>query len=158
MKRRHFLAFASIFAPRWARAQEMAPAIRELAKVVLPSKIDAAKAADGFVKWVRDYKPGAEVASGYGNPRSQVVGPNPSVNYGEQLRALGSPVSRGAVEAALATFDRIPPRPNGKHVAADLLAWFYGSAEGEDFLYGLAIKREECRGLANSAQRPSRLT
>ena len=54
--------------------------------------------------------------------------------------------------------DRIPQRPNGKHVAADLLSFFYGSSEGEDFLYGVAIRRDDCRGLADSAQRPARLT
>src|SRR4051794_14367821 len=131
MKRRNFLAIAAMFAPRWARAQEMAPAIRELAKIVLPSKVDAEKIANGFVKWIRDYEAGAEIASGYGNPRTQVVAANPSANYAEQLRALGSPITRTAVEAALVSFDRIPQRPNGKHIAADLLAWFYGSADGE---------------------------
>jgi hypothetical protein len=158
MRRRSFFAIAAVFAPRWARAQELAPSIRELARIVLPSKVDSAKAADGFVKWIRGYKAGAEIASGYGNPRTQVIPANPSTNYGEQLRALGSPMTRGAVEAALASFERIPPRPNGKHVAADLLAWFYGSAEGEDTLYGVAIKRDDCRGLKNSSERPARLT
>jgi len=124
MKRRHFLAIAAMFAPRWARAQELAPSIRELAKIVLPAKVDAQKIADGFTRWIRDYKAGAEVSSGYGNPRTQTVAANPSANYGDQLQALGSPITRAAVEAALAPFDRIPARPNGKHIAADLLAWF----------------------------------
>jgi len=158
MKRRHFLAVAALFAPRWARAQELSPAIHDLAKIVLPTKVDANKAAGNFVQWIREYKPGAEISSGYGNPRTQVVGANPSANYADHLRALGSPITRASVEAALAQFDRIPPRPNGRHVAADLLAHFYSSAEGEDFLYGVAIKRDDCRGLANSGDRPARLT
>jgi hypothetical protein len=157
MKRRNFLAVAALFAPRWARAQEIAPSIRELAKIVLPSNVDTQKIAASFVQWIRDYKPGAEISSGYGNPRTQVVGPNPSAHYAEHLQALGSPITRTAVEAALAQFDRIPQRPNGKHVAADLLAHFYGSADGEDFLYGVAIKRDDCRGLNTSTQRPPRL-
>ena len=41
---------------------------------------------------------------------------------------------------------------------ADLLAFFYNSAEGEDFLYGVAIKRDDCRGLEHSTDRPARLT
>src|SRR5262245_29253879 len=135
MRRRNFLAIAAVFAPRWARAQELAPGIREHARIVLPSKVDSQKVADSFTKWIREYKAGAEIASGYGNPRTQVMAPNPSASYAEQLRALGSPITRAAVEAVLASFDRIPQRPNGKHVAADLLAWFYGSADGEDFLY-----------------------
>jgi hypothetical protein len=158
MKRRNFLAVAALFAPRWARAQELAPSIRELTKIVLPAKVDQDKIATGFIQWIRDYKPGAEVSSGYGNPRTQVIGPNPSANYGEQLRSLGSPITRAAVESALAQFDRIPQRPNGKHVAADLLAYFYNSADGEDFLYGVAIKRDDCRGLNTSGERPARLT
>ena len=158
MKRRHFLTIAAIFAPRWARAQEVSPAIHDLAKVVLPTKVDSKKVADDFVKWIREYRAGAEVASGYGNPRTQSLPANPSVNYAEQLRALGSPITRAAVETALASFDRLPQRPNGKHVAADLLAFFYNSADGEDFLYGVAIKRDDCRGLGNSTDRPARLT
>src|SRR6201995_1510929 len=101
MKRRNFFAMAAMFAPRWARAQEIAPAINELAKIVLPAKVDSQKVADGFLKWVRDYKPGAEIASGYGNPRTQAVGANPSTHYAEQLAALGSPITRTALEAAL---------------------------------------------------------
>jgi len=157
MKRRNFLAVAAMFAPRWARAQEVGPGIRELAKIVLPAKV-AEKTADQFIQWVRDYKPGAEIASGYGNPRTQVTPASPSTHYAEQLRALGSPMTRASVEAALAPFDRIPQRPNGRHVAADLLAFFYNSADGEDYLYGLAIKRDDCRGLGNSMERPARLT
>jgi hypothetical protein len=158
MNRRNFFAIAAVFAPRWARAQELAPSIRELAKIVLPAKVDQEKIATGFIQWIRDYKAGAEISSGYGNPRTQVIGANPSANYAEQLKALGSPITRAAVESALSTFDRIPPRPNGKHVAADLLAYFYNSADGEDFLYGVAIKRDDCRGLSNSGERPARLT
>lgn len=158
MKRRHFFAGAALFAPRWARAQELAPSIHELAKIVLPSKVDAVKVADGFIRWIREYKPGAEVSSGYGHPREQVTAANPSAHYAEQLQLLGSPITRAAVELALAQFDRVPPRPNGRHIAADLLAYFYSSSDGEDFLYGVAIKRDDCRGLASSGDRPSRLT
>jgi hypothetical protein len=94
-----------------------------------------------------------------------VIGPNPSTHYAEQLNQLAlanldAPAKRAAIEKALedARIDRIPQRPNGKHVAADLLAYFYGSAEGEDFLYGAAIKRDDCRGLGDSGKRPPRLT
>ena len=158
MRRRNFLAVAAIFAPRWARAQELAPSIHELARIVLPSKVDANKIADEFIKWIREYKAGAEIASGYGNPRTQVMPENPSAHYSEHLAALGSPITRSAVEKALAQMDRIPQRPNGRHIAADLLSFFYNSAGGEDFLYGLAIQRDDCRGLANSTERPARLT
>jgi hypothetical protein len=77
--------------------------------------------------WFREYKAGAQVSSGYGHPRTQVTGAKPSAHYAEQVIALGSPITREAVEKALedAKIDRVPQRPNGKHVAADLLAYFY---------------------------------
>jgi hypothetical protein len=172
MKRRNFVqrmfaATAAVFAPRWARAQElskeMTPAMRELAAVVLPATLGRTrtdKIAADFLQWIRDYKPGAEISSGYGNPRTQVVGPSPAAHYQEQLQALGSPVTREAVEKALAEakLDRMPQRPNGRHVAADLIAFFYNSPDGEDLLYNAAIKRDDCRGLNTSGQRPAKVT
>ncbi len=110
-------------------------------------------------------RPAREISFRLRIPRTQVIGPNPSTHYAEQMNALdlaklGPAAKRTAVEKALeaAKIDRIPQRPNGKHVAADLLAYFYGSADGEDFLYGVAIKRDDCRGLADSGKRPARLT
>jgi hypothetical protein len=155
-----FSGMVALLGTRRMRAQEIAPGIRELAVVVLPSSVNRPKIADDFIVWVRDYKEGAQVASGYGHPRTQVKGPNPGVKYAEQLRALGSPITRESVSKALeeAKIDRIPQQPNGKHVAADLLAHFYSSSDGEDFLYGAAIKRDDCRGLADSGKRPAKLT
>jgi hypothetical protein len=140
----------------------------ELASVVLPASLGRSRTdeiADNFVRWFRGYKAGAEVSSGYGFPRAQLTGPLPSTHYADQLRQLAltrldAASKRAAVEKALdaAKIDRIPQRPNGKHVASDLLAYFYGSADGEDFLYGVAIKRDDCRGLADSNKRPARLS
>ncbi len=147
-----------------ARSEEF----HDLASVILPASLGRSrtdKIADDFVKWFRAYKAGAEVSSGYGFPRAQVTGPHPSTRYNEQLTELDLAkldvaAKRVAVERALdaARIDRIPQRPNGKHVAADLLAYFYGSPDGEDILYGVAIKRDDCRGLANSGKRPDRLS
>jgi hypothetical protein len=141
---------------------------RELESVVLPASLGRSRTdgiADNFVRWFRDYKAGAEVSSGYGFPRTQLIGPNPSTHYAAQLTdldltRLDASAKRAAVEKALeaAKLDRIPQRPNGRHVAADPLAYFYSSADGEDFLYGVAIKRDDCRGLADSEKRPPRLT
>ncbi len=169
MQRRSFFqailaGVAALFGARRAKAQAVnGEQLHELAAVVLPSSLGrerTAKVADGFAKWLREYKPGAQISSGYGHPRTQVIGPNPSTHYPEQLQALGSPITREAVEKALADagIDRIPQRPNGKHVAADLLAYFYGSSDGEDFLYGAAIKREDCRGLGDSGKRPAKIS
>ncbi len=168
MKRRNFLERASlaviaVLSPRRARAQQMEEPMRQLAAVVLPASLGRSRtdriAAD-FVFWIRDYKTGAQIGSGYGHPRTQVTGPDPSARYVQQLSALGSPIAREAVEKALAEagIDRIPPRPNGRHVASDLMAFFFNSAAGEDLLYNAQIKRDDCRGLGNSGKRPEKVT
>jgi len=170
MERRGFFkrTFSGLLALAGLKAQPGVEEFRDLAGVVLPASLGRARTdriADDFVAWLRDYQAGAEIASGYGNPRTQVIPPNPSTHYAEQLTRLDlarldAAAKRIAVEKALeeAKIDRIPQRPNGRHVAADVLAFFYGSADGEDFLYGVAIKRDDCRGLADSGKRPARLT
>ena len=164
--KRIFWGVAALVAPRWARAQSLPSEaqMRELAEVILPASLGKAridKVAADFLAWLRDYKPGAAMPSGYGFPRTQVVAPNPATHYAEQLAqlhlaSLDAAGKRAAVEKALeeAKVDRIPPRPNGQHVSSDLIAFFYGSSEGEDFLYGVQIRRDDCRGLASSGQRP----
>jgi hypothetical protein len=170
--------------PRWARAQrgpftgQSASTLRDAADTVLPQSlgphgIDAA--VTEFTQWLRSYKAGAEMSAGYGFTRIQVVPPDPSAHYVEQLDQLEAAArSRGAlsfarldlagrrelVQAALAAskVDAIPRRPGGQHVVADLLAHFYFiSSDGHDFLYDAAIKRDECRGLPSSGQRPAPL-
>jgi hypothetical protein len=94
---------------------------RELESVVLPASLGRSRTdgiADNFVRWFRDYKPGAEVSSGYGFPRTQLIGPNPSTHYAAQLTdldltRLDASAKRAAVEKALeaAKIDRIPPTP-----------------------------------------------
>ena len=170
MQRRGFFqrTFSALLALTGLKAQSTPSQFRDLAGVVLPTSLGRArkdKIADDFASWLRDYKPGAEIASGYGNPRTQVIGANPETHYAEQLNQLGlgkldAAQKRAAVEKALADakMDRIPQRPNGRHVASDLLAFFYNSADGEDFLYGVAIRRDDCRGLANSAKRPEKVS
>jgi hypothetical protein len=173
MNRRRFVQWLSTL-PVWSlfgkralaqkgrlSADELAT-LREVARVVLPSTLaksrtDAVSA--GFVEWFSAYRPGAEMSTGYGDPRVQSLPGNPSAQYARQLNdlALKSRARRReSIEAALeeAKVDRIPPRPNGKHVASDLMSYFYASSEGQDFLYGVAIKRDDCRGLANSGTRP----
>jgi hypothetical protein len=171
MERRGFFkrTFSGLLALVGSKAQSARPeSFHDLASVVLPESLGRSrtdKIADDFVRWLSEYKDGAQVSSGYGFPRTQVIGPNPSTHYAEQLSQLDltkldAAAKRAAVEKALeaAKIERIPQRPNGKHVAADLLAYFYGSADGEDFLYRAAIKRDDCRGLADSGKRPARLT
>jgi hypothetical protein len=165
MRRRNLLKGLVLFAARRSGAQEVpAEEMRELAAVVLPASLGTAgtdRVADQFLQWIRDYREGVNMASGYGHPRTQIVPPNPSKNYAAQLRELGlakldAAARRGTVEAALtaAKIERIPARPDGRHVAADLLAFYFGSSAGEDLLYDAAIRRDACRGLENSGERP----
>jgi hypothetical protein len=168
--KRIFLGVAALVTPRWVRAQMLPPQaqMRELAGVVLPASLGPAridKVAADFLAWLRDYTAGAPMSSGYGFPRTQVVGPYPATHYAEQFYRLGlsgldAAGKRAAVENALqeTKVDRVPPRPNGQHVATDLMAFFYGSSDGEDFLYGVAIKRDDCRGLEDSGKRPAKLS
>ena len=129
---------------------------------VLPSALGKARTdavAAQFVAWFGAYRPGAEVSTGYGYPRVQSLPGSPSVHYAEQLRDLGPKLAGGkkeAIAAALeeAKVDRIPPRPNGKHVVSDLMSFYYNIADGQDFLYGVAIRKDACRGLGNSGARP----
>lgn len=188
MLRRNFFRWVSmsilpLIRPRWMRAQADGLAagdvsmLHELSKVVLPTSVGPARRdqiVERFAEWTRNYKAGADAGYGYGFPHLEVLPANPATHYPEQLRQLETAAAakgssfakldaagkREMVAAALeqAQIDRIPSRPNGKHVAADLLAFFYNSADGQDFLYNAAIKRDDCRGLSTSAQRPAPLS
>ena len=164
----------------WGQTGELSAndvaALRELGSVVLPASLGRPRTdqiVGRFADWVRGYRAGADAGYGYGSPRLQVVPPNPSAKYGEQLRqidatalAKGAPFAkldpasrRAIVTSALeqAGIDQLPQRPNGRHVAADLMAYFFNSSACEDLLYGAAIHRDDCRGLANSGERPEPL-
>ncbi len=181
--RRVSMSIFPLIRPQWMRAQEHGlaasdvPLLREVSRVVLPASIGPARCdriVDRFVEWTRNYKAGADAGYGYGFPHPEVLPANPAAQYPNQLRQLetaaqakgnsfaklDAAAKRELVVAALeqAQIERIPSRPNGKHVAADLLAFFYNSAEGQDFLYNAAIKRDDCRGLSTSAQRPASLS
>jgi hypothetical protein len=188
MLRRNFFrwlstSFIPFFFPRFTRAQagglgdSETPTLLEVAAVVLPGSLGRARTdeiAKQFVRWTQGYKAGADAGYGYGFPKVEVLPANPAADYRDQLHALETAASakggsfasldagarREIITAALdhAKVDRIPPRPNGKHIAADILAFFYNSADGQDFLYSAAIKRDDCRGLSTSAQRPQSLS
>jgi len=169
--------------PRWVHAQTSGltkddlPMLNEVAAVVLPASLGPVRATEiaaHFQEWIRNYHPGADAGYGYGITHPRVLGPNPSAHYGEQLRQLraaatatgadfgklSDPDKRALIENALATagVTSLPPHPTGQYVAADLMSFFYDSSAGEDFLYNAAIKREDCRGLANSGKRPAPLS
>ncbi len=151
--------------------------IRVLADVVLPQEIGGdgrARAVNAFLSWVRDYRAGAETDHGYGFPRLRRTPPSPAAGYRAHLDALdaeartrgGSFASlplaerRAIVEAAIvaAKIERLPSRPDGRHIAADLLGFFFNSIEAEDLCYRRQIGRDTCRVLAGSEDRPSPLS
>jgi hypothetical protein len=165
------------FAPLGAQAA-LTPAhevlLRSTAAAVLPQEIgpqgqDAAVRA--FLDWIRDYRAGADTDHGYGVTRLRQLPPSPASRYPAQLEALEAAARargrgfadlslderRTLIEAALtaARVDRLPSRPDGGHVAADLMGFFFNSVEANDLCYRAAIGRDQCRGLAGSTERPA---
>ena len=178
-----FSSFVPLVCPRWMRAAasglsaENMQTLSAIGAVVLPTPRGGQQKDDitrRFTDWLNSYQAGADAGYGYGFPRPQVLPASPVVRYPEQLSQLETAAAaKGASFAKLNLSDQkeiiatalkqskitsLPARPNGKHVAADLMSFFYNSSDGEDCLYDAAIKRQDCRGLATSAQRPARLT
>lgn len=174
------LAVLTNLVPRFARAQAAALSrddrelVAAVGEVVLPSSLRAdgrAKAVQAFAKWLDGYKAGVPMSAGYGSHlRNAVVPPSPLLRYPSQLtrlqelaKAKGStfmalpPADRKAVvEAALleAKVTKLPERPDGQHIASDLMSHFYSSSDGNDFLFKASIRVSDCRGLDASADRP----
>jgi hypothetical protein len=144
-------------------------ALRALANTVLPAEIgpagiDGATAA--FVHWVQGYRAGAEMDHGYGVTRLRSKGPSPAPNYLRNLESLREALLSGdadskrrAVIAALeqAKITDLPRTPDGRHIAADLMAFYFRSSDANDLCYRAAIGRDLCRGLDGSEQAPAAL-
>ena len=150
-------------------------ALLPLADVLLPEElgVDGRRAATAaFVRWIRNYKEGADTDHGYGNTRIRRTGPSPAQKYPAQMGALddaarargaanfaGAPLElrRAIVEAALASakVERLPSRPTGAHIASDLMGHYFNSSAAEDLCYRAAIGRDTCRGLPGSEARPA---
>lgn len=178
------LAIMSNALPRFARAQAdgLSQGNRELiaaiGDVVLPSILGndgRAKAVDAFVRWLDEYRPGVPMSYGYGSKLPYaVVPPSPLLRYTAQFRRLqessrskGSDFSalsvddrKAVVEAAVveAKVTKLPDRPDGQHIASDLLSHFYSSSDGNDFLFNASIRVSYCRGLGTSSERPASIT
>jgi hypothetical protein len=138
---------------------EQAEHLRALARVVLPSEVDAAAAAAKFAEWVRGYRASAEMDHGYGFTRLRTKPPLAVRNYTQQLAALGPQPTAESVTAALqdAHIADLPRTPDGRHVASDLMAFYFRSSDANDLCYRAAIGRDLCRGLAGSENPPKEL-
>jgi hypothetical protein len=107
--------------------------------------------------------------------RLQLVAADPSGNYGRQLQTLEDAAQAAGVrfssldrsartaivsaEIAAAGVDGLPRRPNGGHVATDLMShFFFINDRWHVWLHGAAIERTRCRGLASSGERPATLS
>jgi hypothetical protein len=150
--------------------------LRALASAILPSELGPAgsrRAADALAKWVREYRPGAELNHGYGTARLRTTGADPSTRWALQLRTMEMDARtahntgfasitdeqrRAIVEAQLSVVEVFPGDIAGaSHVALALLASFYASPEATDLCYEAAIGRQLCRPLAESSRRPVQL-
>jgi hypothetical protein len=144
--------------------------LRELAATVLPESLGREgtdQVARQFTAWIRGYRPGAEMSSGYGTPRLRYKGPSPAPLFEAQLKELAA--------GALATGDLATRReqlarelqragvadlatvPRGDHVVADLMSFWFTSSAAHDLAYEAAIGKDRCRTIASSAQVPAPL-
>jgi len=143
--------------------------LRALAPVVLPAELGPAgidRITEAFIRWVRNYRAGAEMDHGYGNTRLRSKPASPAPNYLLHLEALRPALASGdadsrrqAVIAALeqAKINDLPRGLDGRHVAADLMAFYFRSSDANDLCYRAAIGRDLCRGLDGSEQAPAPL-
>jgi hypothetical protein len=166
MRRRTLLGWMASLAPAWAQTAAFpgphAGSLRALAGVVLPSELGSARLdaiTDGFVRWVRDYRPGAEMDHGYGFTRLRNKPASPAPVYLRQLAELGPDITAESVTTALdqAKITDLPRTPDGRHVAGDLMAYYFRSSDANDLCYHAAIGRDKCRGLAGSERPPEAL-
>ena len=138
--------------------------LRALADIVLPGELGAtgrARVVTNFLAWLRDYRANVETDHGYGFPRLRRTAASPVAKYAAQLAAVDASAGdrQSAVEAAIvaAKIERLPTRPDGGHVATDLMAFYFNSVEGNDLAYRTAIGRDTCRDLEGSQNRPAPL-
>ena len=135
--------------------------LKDLAFLVLPASLGRAKTdelAMKFARWVRGYSPGAEMEHGYGFTRIEVRPPSPGPRYVDQLRALAAKgVGASSIEDALKDVKALPRVPAGQNVVADLMSFYFFSAEALDRCYDADIRVDACRGFARVGESPARL-
>ncbi len=163
-----------------AQPRELTPeaitSLRELGSTVLPASLGkdkVAAAVDRFVAWTRGYREGVPLEHGYGHPRLAKTGPSPAGRYVAQLAALDAAARarggsfgsldiegrRAILEQALtnAGVQNLPQRPNGQHVASDLMAHYFRSSAANDVAQQAIVNRQVCRPIAVTIKRPEPL-
>jgi hypothetical protein len=122
---------------------------------VLPESLGRAgtdKVTSQFIRWVQEYRAGAEMQTGYGNPRDRYKPASPAPHYIEQLNQLatgalaetGTAARRLKLAEALrgANIRDLPNTPDGGHIAADLMAFYFQSSEASDLSYMAEIGKD----------------
>lgn len=147
--------------------------MRALAEAVLPQSIGEGgrqRALTQFMAWVRDYRAEADGDHGYGHVGPRRLPASPALKYPAQLDDLDRRVGGAFAARPLAERQRVvteaidaasvrdfPNRPNGAHVATDLMAHYFNGPGANDLAYGRSIRRGACRDLDGSDQRPAPL-
>jgi hypothetical protein len=149
--------------------------LRAAAPAVLPSAIGAAGAdavVDQFLEWLRGYRSGADMGFGYGIVRKRVTPTIAPATYVQQLEALeraagaGRSLRQQPLDArrriAAAALDAagvkdFPASPNGQHVIADFMSFYFNGTDANDLCHQAKIGRDRCRTLAGSSARPAPL-
>jgi hypothetical protein len=153
--------------------------LESMAEVVLPSDLGAdgrKKVVAAFVTWIKEYRAGADRGYGYGaSTLSAPTGASPAQHYPQQFTALdavartsgGSSFASLSVDARQAlvaatlnaepVIARLPARPSGANVVADLMSFYFNSADAWNLAYRARIDRDSCRSLAGSEQPPASL-
>jgi hypothetical protein len=144
--------------------------LKVLAAAVLPESLGRPKTdalALQFVRWVQEYRAGAEMQTGYGTTRVRYKPASPVPRYLEQLEQLAADAlaqtslaaRRVKIAEALqsANIRDLPMVPEGGHVAADLMTFYFQSPAANDLAYEAAIGKDQCRTLKNSGSIPAGL-
>jgi len=144
--------------------------LKELAATVLPESLGRAgtdAVAVEFVRWVQEYRTGAEMQTGYGNTRVRYKPASPGAAYLDQLDHLasGALAQSGIAERRLkigeallaANITDLPGSPNGAHVVTDLMTFYFQSPEANDMAYLAAIGKDKCRTLRDAGRVPTAL-
>jgi hypothetical protein len=142
-------------------------ALKELAATVLPASLGRAgtdAVAQGFIRWVREYRGGAEMQAGYGYPRVRYKPESPAARYLAQIDALAAGAlaasdmtarrSQLAAVLAEAKIGNLPQAPDGAHIVSDLMSFYFMSSEANDRAYDAEIGKDKCRGLKTSGPVP----
>lgn len=147
--------------------------LRRIARAVLPGELGVGGAderVERFALWVREYREGAELDHGYGQPRIRYAPASPVETYAAQLReieaasrakrqpfdTLDREAQRAILDASLkaAGVGELPGRPTGQHVVADLMAHYFRSTEANDLAYRALIGQQKCRPITFVVERP----